>query len=80
MVSCGDVCHGRRDVVTTLLIFISISPLSLSTNMDIKKQINMCPFMSMTFILIKIKMDIEINNDEFLIITWSEHNKKENHH
>jgi hypothetical protein len=33
--------------------------------------------MSMTFILIKIKFDIEISNDEFLIITWSEHNKKE---
>jgi hypothetical protein len=48
--------------------------------MDIKKQINMCLFMSMTLILIKIKFDIEIHNDEFLIITWSEHNKKENHH
>jgi hypothetical protein len=80
MISCDDVCHRCRDVVITLLIFITISPLSLSTNMDIKKQINMCLFMSMTLILIKIKFDIEIHNDEFLIITWSEHNKKENHH
>jgi hypothetical protein len=45
-----------------------------------KRKNNMCLFMSMTFILIKIKFDIEINNEEFLIITWSAHNKKENHH
>jgi hypothetical protein len=66
--------------VTTLLIFTTISPLSLSTNIDIKKQISMCLFLSMTFIFIKIKFGIEINNDEFLIITWSKQSKKENHH
>jgi hypothetical protein len=47
--------------------------------MDMKRQINMCLFMSMIFILIEIKFDIDINNDELLIIIW-EHNKKENHH
>jgi hypothetical protein len=33
--------------------------------------------MSMIFILIKIKVDIDTNNDELLIIIW-EHNKEEN--
>jgi hypothetical protein len=33
----------------------------------------------MIFIVIGIKFDLDINNDELLIITW-EHNKKENHH
>jgi hypothetical protein len=80
MIFCGDACYKCKDVVKTLLIFITISPLSLSTNMDIKKQINLCLFMSTTFMLIKIKFHVDINNDEFLIITWSEHNKKENHH
>ncbi len=56
-----------------------ISSLSLPTNMNMKRQINMCVFMSMIFILIKIKFDIDINNDELLIIVW-EHNKKENCH
>jgi len=46
--------------------------------MDTKKQVNMCPFMPMIFILIEIKFNIDINNDELLIIIW-EHNKKENH-
>jgi hypothetical protein len=44
--------------------------------MDMKRQINMCLFMSMIFILIEIKFDIDINNDELLVIMW-EHNKKE---
>jgi len=44
-----------------------------------KKQINMHIFMFMIFILMKIKFDIHINNDELLIIIW-EHNKKENCH
>jgi hypothetical protein len=47
--------------------------------MNMKKQINMCFFMFMIFILIEIKFDIDINNDELLIIMW-EHNKKENYH
>jgi hypothetical protein len=42
-----------------------------------KKQINMCIFMSMIFM--KIKFDIHINNDELFIIIW-EHYKKENCH
>jgi hypothetical protein len=32
--------------------------------MDMKREINMCLFMSLIFILIKIKFDIDINNDE----------------
>jgi hypothetical protein len=54
---------------------MTISPLFLLANMDLKRQINMYHFMSMIFILIEIKSDIEINNDELLIIIW-EHNKK----
>jgi hypothetical protein len=45
--------------------------------MDMKRQINMCHFMSMIYILIEIKLDIDVNNDGLLIIIW-EHNKKEN--
>ncbi len=44
--------------------------------MDMKRQISMCLFMSMLFILMKMKFDIDINNDELLIIIW-EHCKKE---
>jgi hypothetical protein len=40
-----------------------------------KKQINMYLFMSMIFILIEIKFNIDINNDELLIIK-RKHNKK----
>jgi hypothetical protein len=47
--------------------------------MDMKRQINMCLFMSVIFILIEIKFDVDIYNDELLIIIW-EHNKKENRH
>jgi hypothetical protein len=47
--------------------------------MDMKKKINMCFFMFMIFVLIEIKFDIGINNDELLIFIW-EHNKKENCH
>jgi hypothetical protein len=34
--------------------------------MDMKRQINTGLFMSMVFILIQIKFDIDINNDELL--------------
>jgi len=34
--------------------------------------------MSVIFILIEIKFNIDINNDELLIIIWK-HNKNENH-
>jgi hypothetical protein len=36
--------------------------------MDMIREINMCIFMSMTIIIIEIKFDININNDELLII------------
>jgi hypothetical protein len=36
------------------------------TNTDMRRQINMCLFMSMIVILIEIKFDIDINNDELL--------------
>jgi hypothetical protein len=38
--------------------------------MDMKRKINMCLFMSMIFILIQIKLKIEINNDELLETIW----------
>ncbi len=47
-----------------------------ATLMDMKRQISMCLFMSMLFILNKMKFDIDISNDELLTIIW-EHCKKE---
>ncbi len=47
--------------------------------MDMKRQINIYHFMSMIYILIEIKLDIDVNNDGLLIIIW-EHNNKENCH
>jgi hypothetical protein len=44
--------------------------------MDMKRQINMCLFMSMIFILIEIKFDIDINNDELLITIWEINRRK----
>jgi hypothetical protein len=35
--------------------------------------------MFMVFVLIEIKFDIDINNDELWIVIW-EHNKKKNCH
>ncbi len=55
---------------------MTISPLSLLTNMDMKRKIEIYLFMSMILILIEIEFDIDINNDELLIIIW-ENNKKE---
>jgi hypothetical protein len=55
---------------------MTISSLFLLTNMDMKRQIKMCLFMSMILILIEIEFEIDINNDELLIIIW-ENNKKE---
>jgi hypothetical protein len=49
--------------------------------MDMKKQINMCFFMSMKYILIKIKFDIDINNNELYKTIWKhEKKKKVDHH
>ncbi len=49
---------------------------SLLIYMNMKKQINMCLFMSMIFISIWIKFNIDINNRELLENIW-EHKKKE---
>jgi hypothetical protein len=54
---------------------ITTSLFSLSTNMDIKEQINICLFMSMECILNYIKFDIDTNNDE-LVKTMRKHKKK----
>jgi hypothetical protein len=48
------------------LHFITTSLFPLSTNMDMEKKIKMCLFMSMKCILIYLKLDIDINNDELL--------------
>jgi hypothetical protein len=57
------------------LHFITTSLFSLSTNIDIKEQINICLFMPMECILNYIKFDIDINNDE-LVKTMRKHKKK----
>jgi hypothetical protein len=44
--------------------------------MDMKRQINMCIFVSMIFILVQIKFDIYINNDELLETKWKHKKKK----
>jgi hypothetical protein len=49
---------------------------NLPSNIDMKRKINMCFLKSMIFILIEIKIDIDVNNDELLIIIW-ERNKEE---
>jgi len=43
--------------------------------MDMKKQINMCLFIFMRFLLIEIKFEVDINNDE-LLETISKDKKK----
>jgi hypothetical protein len=55
---------------------MTISLLFPTTKMNMKMQNNMCIFMSIIFILIQIKFDIDINNDELLQTMW-EHKKKE---
>jgi hypothetical protein len=57
------------------LHFITTSLFSLSTNIDIKEQINICLFMPMECILNYIKFDIDTNNDE-LVKTMRKHKKK----
>jgi len=48
-------------------IFITTSSFFLSIHQHgYERQINMCLFMSMIFILIYIRFDIDINNDELL--------------
>ncbi len=41
---------------------------SRPSNMDMKKQINKCVIMSMKFIIIQIKFNIDTNNDRLLKI------------
>ncbi len=48
---------------------------SRPSNMDMKKQINKCVIMSMKFIIIQIKFNIDTNNDRLLKIIWK-HKKK----
>jgi hypothetical protein len=45
-----------------------------------KKQINMCLFMSLKCILIKIKFDIDINNNELLKKYENIRKKQIDHH
>jgi hypothetical protein len=47
---------------------------SLLNNTNMKRWINMCLFMSLTFILIQIKFNIDKNDDEPLETIW-EHYK-----
>ncbi len=56
---------------------VTLGLMARSTLVDMKRQINMYFFMFMIFILIRIKFNIDIYNDELLIIIWK-HNKKEN--
>jgi hypothetical protein len=44
--------------------------------MDMKKKINMCLFMSMKYILVEIKFNVDINNDELLKTVLKCKNKK----
>jgi hypothetical protein len=43
--------------------------------MDMKKQINMCFFMSLKCILIQIKFDIDRSNDQLLKTIWNHKEK-----
>jgi hypothetical protein len=44
--------------------------------MDMKKQINMCLFMCIKFLLNQIKFDIDIIDDELLKTIWKHKEKK----
>jgi hypothetical protein len=52
----------KPNILTSFLISHSFSLLT-NMNMDMKRQINMCIFTFIIFILIQIKFDIGINND-----------------
>jgi hypothetical protein len=56
--------------------YVHLGPESPLDNIDMKRQISMCLFMSMIFILIQIKFDIDINNDEILKTIWKHKGKK----
>jgi hypothetical protein len=52
-----------------------LDSFSRPSNMDMKKQINKCVIMSVKFIIIQIKFNIDVNNDRLLKIIWK-HKKK----
>jgi uncharacterized membrane protein len=54
---------------------VIISFLFLTHQHYMEKQINMCLFISVKFLLIEIKFEVDINNDE-LLKTISKHKKK----
>jgi hypothetical protein len=63
-----------------MIDWLTIIPsFPLPTKIDMKSQINMCLFMFVTFILIKIKIkkEIDISKDELLETMW-EHKKRKN--
>jgi hypothetical protein len=60
-------------LINTLILSL-FHLFSLSTNMDMKKQINICLSMSMKCILIKIKFDIDINKNKLSKIIWKHKN------
>jgi hypothetical protein len=60
----------------TLFLIIFSFLFSLPTNMNMKRQIKMCFFTSMIFILVKIKLDMNINNNEPLKTIWKQKKKK----
>jgi hypothetical protein len=62
-------CSHNKSMTSRIdIIFLFFS---LVTNMDMKRQINMCLFMFiMIFKLIQIEFDIDINNDELFKPIW----------
>jgi len=60
----------------TLFLIIFSFLFSLPSNMNMKRQINMCFFMSMIFILVKTKFDMNMNNNEPLKTIWKHKKKK----
>jgi hypothetical protein len=72
----------QRQLIPTSFPSLSTSLLSLHHSMDMKRKINVCIFMSIIFILIQIKFDSDINNDESLrnhMGTQEEKNKVDCH-
>ncbi len=61
-------------LITTFILQLTHS-FSLFTRMDMKKQINICLFMSMKCILFIIKFDTDINNNELLKTIWKHKEK-----
>jgi hypothetical protein len=76
--------------LTTSILFYYLFPFLLTISIliitsffflphqyiNMKRQINMCLFMSKIFILIQIKFDIHINNEKLLETMWKHKKKK----